>query len=130
MNTTFTTLALASVIAVSALAGPVGATTDGETIANLKPRQGISLDVGSKRAVGYFLTDSRICNLTLLVAEALVDGDDQILAPTRLQFEVAAGSDVRVDTTDGRALAFGCATDAASMTVKLQSQVAAYSAKG
>lgn len=95
-------------------------------IVTLTPRQGISLDVGSKRAVGYFLSDSRICNLTLLVADRMGD-NETIPAATRLQFEVAAGSDVRVDTSEGKALAFSCATNVKSMRVEMLEQLAAYS---
>lgn len=125
MNTTFSSLVLASAVAVSAIAGGAVAET-AASMATLKPRQGISLDVGSKRAVGYFLADSRICNLTLLVADRLVDDKVGIPAATRLQFEVAAGSDVRVDTTEGKVLAFACATDAKSMRVEKLDQLAAY----
>ncbi len=131
MNTTFSSLVLASAIALSAIAGGAAADTGtagaGASMANLKPRQGISLDVGSKRAVGYFLADSRICNLTLLVADRMDEGSTEVPAATRLQFEVAAGSDVRVDTSEGKALAFGCATDAKSMRVNTLDQLAAYS---
>lgn len=126
MNTTFSSLVLASAVAIAATAGGAAAETAG-SLATLKPRQGISLDVGSKRAVGYFLADSRVCNLTLLVADRMAETDLSIPAATRLQFEVAAGSDVRVDTTEGKALGFSCATDAKSMRVDRLEQVAAYS---
>ena len=126
MNTTFSSLVLASAVAVAAIAsGAVAETT--ASMATLKPRQGVSLDVGSKRAVGYFLADSRICNLTLLVADRMADGAGSIPAATRLQFEVAAGADVRVDTSEGKALAFACATDAKSMRIDTLDQLAAYS---
>ena len=126
MNTTFSALVLASVVAVSAHLVPAAA-GEASTVANLKPRQGVSLEVGTKRAVGYFLADSRLCNLTLLVADRLEDGAPAIPgAATRLQFEVAAGADVKVETGTGKALVFGCATNAASMSVRVLSQVAAY----
>lgn len=125
MKTTLSALVLASAIAVAASSAPAAA-GDASTVVTLKPRQGISLDLGAKRSVGYFLADSRLCNLTLLVADATIDETEQIPAPTRLQFEVGAGSSVRVDTTDGKALSFGCATDAKSMTVTRLEQMAAY----
>ncbi|MEQ1712367.1 MAG: hypothetical protein ABL908_13335 [Hyphomicrobium sp.] len=130
MKTTFSSLVLASAVALSAIAGgavaETGATGAGASMADLKPRQGVSLDVGHKRAVGYFLTDSRICNLTLLVTDRMAETGSDIPAATRLQFDVAAGSDVRVDTSEGKALAFACATDAKSMSVTRLDQMAAY----
>lgn len=125
MKTTFSSLVLVSAVALSAIAGGAVAET-AASMANLKPRQGISLDVGHKRAVGYFLSDSRICNLTLLVADRMAETGSDIPAATRLQFDVAAGSDVRVDTSEGKALAFACATDAKSMRVTKLEQMAAY----
>lgn len=119
-------IAAASLLAMSAAAGSVAATSDRTPVLTLKPAHGMSTDIGAKRAVGYFLSDSRICNLTILVSEAMIEGDDTIPAPTRLKFDVPAGSDVRLDTTDGKALAFGCATDTASMSIKVLEQMAAY----
>ena len=128
MKAIFSTLVLASAVAASAIAGSAVAET-GSALAKLKPRQGISLDVGAKRAVAYFLADARICNLTILVADRMIETATVIPAATRLQFDVAAGSDVRVDTTEGKALAFACATDAKSMTVTKLEQMAAYTPK-
>jgi len=117
----------AAVVALSVSLSGRLALADEPTLATLKPRQGISLDVGAKRAVAYFLSDARICNLTLLVADRLDEVTGMISGvATRLRFDVAAGSDVKVDTGAGKSLAFACATDAASMTVKALSQVAVY----
>ena len=124
MKTRIVSLAAAALLASLGAASAIAADKGVET---LKPRQGISLDLGSKRAVGYFLSDARICNLTLLVADRLEEGKEFIPGvATRLQFDVAAGSDVKVDTGTGSSLAFGCATDAASMTVAALRQLAVY----
>ena len=35
----------------------------------MKPLQGVSFDIGTKRAVSYFLSDNDACKLTLTLAE-------------------------------------------------------------
>lgn len=119
----FPILALVLASALTSSLHTLPAAAEGAEIATLKPRQGISLDLGSKRAVGYFLADSRLCNLTLLVADRLQEDAIPGVA-TRLQFDVAAGADVKVETGTGKTLVFACATDAARMSVSLLSQVA------
>lgn len=41
----------------------------------MKPLQGVSFDIGTKRAVSYFLSDEDSCKLTLTLAE-VVHGDE------------------------------------------------------
>src|ERR1700730_16457338 len=41
----------------------------------MKPLQGVSCDIGTKRAVSYFLSDGNSCKLTLMLAE-VVHGDE------------------------------------------------------
>jgi hypothetical protein len=41
----------------------------------MKPLQGVSFDIGTKRAVSYFLSDGDTCKLTLMLAE-VVYGDE------------------------------------------------------
>ncbi len=127
--TRFVPLTAVAILSVTAAFGAAHAQTKSTAAAVYKPQQGISLDIGAKRAVGYFMSDARICNLTVLLADAMVDGDETIPAPTRLQFDVAAGSDVRINTTEGKLLAFACATDTKSMTVTALGQMAAYKPK-
>ena len=35
----------------------------------MRPLQGVSFDIGTKRAVSYFLSDDDVCKLTLMLAE-------------------------------------------------------------
>ncbi len=122
-------LTVVAVLSVAAVSGAAHAQTMPMTATVYKPQQGISLDIGGKRAVGYFLSDARLCNLTVLLSDAMADGAETLPSPTRLQFDVAAGGDVRINTTEGKLLAFACATDTKSMTVSAQGQMAAYSPK-
>lgn len=127
--TRFVPLTVIAMLLATAALGAAHARSTSTATAVYMPQQGISLDIGAKRAVGYFLSDARLCNLTVLLADAMADGDDAIPAPARLQFDVAAGSDVRINTTEGKMLAFACATDSKSMTVTAVGQMAAYNPK-
>jgi hypothetical protein len=103
------------------------AAADGSSALTMKPKHGISFDVGTKHVIGYFLNDNNLCNLTLMVAEAF-NGDD-VPSETAARFEVAidAGKTARLDTAEGKSLEFACMADAQAMSVKALEQVAVYS---
>ncbi len=91
----------------------------------MKPLKAISLDVGSKHVVGYFLNTEGQCKLTLMIADGLRDETNEPSAQVmRLRLMVEPGRSARVDTTDGRLLQFGCETDAQAMNATLLDQVA------
>ena len=97
---------------------------DSSPALTMKPRHGISFDVGLKRAVSYFLSESGICNLTLMIAEAM--NGDEVPGGTAARFRVAvgAGKSTRLDTTEGKSLDFACAANARAMSVKVVDRVA------
>jgi len=96
----------------------------------MKPVHGISFDVGSKRAVSYFQNDRGLCNLTLMVAEAM--NGDEVPSDTAARFEIAidAGKTTRLDTAEGKSLDFACTANAQAMSVKVVDQIADNSAPG
>jgi len=87
-------------IAVAAALGLVGtgsvfqaatiAAADERTV-TFKALAGISLDVGSKRVVGYYEVDAGNCALTLMIADAMVGDDVPEFPPVRLHQRVAPG---------------------------------------
>lgn len=81
------------------------------------PLSGIMLNVGEKRAIGYFVNENNACNLTLHLADAYVDGKAQATQPVRVNLQIADGSDARVVTAGGKALQFACTKDATAMTI-------------
>src|SRR3990172_11688765 len=91
----------------------------------MKPVHGISFDVGSKRAVSYFQNDRGLCNLTLMIAEAM--NGDEVPSGTAARFRVAvgAGKSTRLDTTEGKSLDFACSANARAMSVNVVDRVAA-----
>ncbi len=117
------TVGVAAVLALSALVGMGSAVADTSTN-SFKPLQGVSLHLGSKHAIGYFVKGDNVCQLTLVVGEEPVGEDIPAVTPARFSAAIEAGRSARFDTGSGTALEFGCAPSAATMTVESLNQVA------
>ena len=95
----------------------------------LKPLTGISIGLGSKRIVGYFVGDAQVCNLTLTMGDSIEGDEVPTSTPTRIVHAIAPNNTARVDTTEGESLEFSCKASAMAMTVRTLRRVAAYKAK-
>lgn len=89
-----------------------------------KPLHGISLHIGTKHAVGYFVPTDGVCELTVVVGEEPSEDGVLSVAPTRFRASVKAGQRARFDTGEGKELAFHCAQSATAMTVQTMQQTA------
>ena len=114
---------VAAVLALSAIIGAAGAMS-GASTTTFKPLQGVSLHLGSKHAIGYFLKGDDVCQLTLVVGEEPLGEDIPAVTPARFSAAIEAGRSARFDTGSGTVLEFGCAPAAAAMTVETLKQVA------
>lgn len=114
---------VAAMLAGSALVGAVGAASQSSTV-TFKPLHGISMHLGSKHAVGYFLTDAGVCQLTLVVGDELKDDEAPSLTPARFRTAIEAGQHARFDTGEGKELEFHCAKGATAMSVETMQQTA------
>ena len=85
----------------------------------IKPLQGISFHAGTKHAVGYFLQEQHVCNLTVTVA------DDADFAPARYESAIEPGKSTTYRFTEGKAIEFHCLAEANAMQVKLLEMSAA-----
>jgi hypothetical protein len=94
----------------------------------MKPVYARSIDIGSKRAVAYFLNDNGRCKLALVVADAMADDVLPTDTPVRFDVVVDAGKNARFDTAEGKSLQFDCMRSAQSMTVREVALVAEYAA--
>lgn len=119
------------IIAATALTGLLalhnaGAVQAAESSSQLtmKPLHGISFDVGTQRAVSYFLSDNGRCKLVLTLAEQPNWDDGPSLSATRFEAAVPGGKSTRFNSPEGKALEFACQTDAQAMSVKAVEQVA------
>lgn len=118
------------ILVASALAGGLSAgnglqAADLSSGLTLKPLHGISFDLGTRRAVGYFLNDDGQCKLVLTLAEAPDRSDVSRFAATRFEAAIRPGKATRYDSTEGGAIEFACQTNAQAMSVKAVKQVAA-----
>jgi hypothetical protein len=93
-----------NVIVVSGVAAALTLASLGAAKASktMKPLQGISFHVGTKHAVGYFLTYNGSCKLVLTRA------DDENFAPTRFEAAIEDGQSTRYQLAEGKSLEFGC----------------------
>lgn len=116
-------LTLSAILAMSAGAtGAIAAELTGPK--TLYPTHGISLDVGSKRVVGYFTADNGTCNLTFLMSDKQAGDDVSPTSAARLKQIVASNGAAVVDTAEGESLELVCQPGASAMTVRLLKQVA------
>ncbi len=114
-------LAAITAIAMGAAALPVSSKDAGKVV--LSPASGKSFQVGSEKAVGYFMAKDGQCELTLMVAP-VGDFDSVKGAGSRVRFAVAPGRTGVFESSEGGALQFTCEIGAKSMTVQPFQRVA------
>jgi len=96
----------------------------GASATTFKPLHGVSLHLGSKHAIGYFVKGDNACQLTLVVGEEPIGDDVPAVTPTRFSAAIEAGRSARFDTGSGTQLQFSCAPSATAMSVESLDQVA------
>jgi hypothetical protein len=80
----------------------------------LAPMQAVSLDVGVKHVVGYFLDGRDHCRLILAVADV---GDDASASVSHVEFTVGDRAVARIESTPGGSISFTCDNEAHRMRV-------------
>ena len=110
---------------VSAMAG-YGMTraTNPASPLTMKPLQGVSFNIGTKRVVSYFLSNNDACNLTLTLAEVVQDDEVNGLTAARMTVAVEVGKVAHFDTAGGKSLEFKCQAGAQVMSVNELNRVA------
>lgn len=91
----------------------------------MKPMHAVSTDFGQRHFVSFFTGADRRCDLT--VASASIMDENAKTAPDdvqRLRLVVNPASFARIETPNGGALEFACATDASRMTMTVLHQLA------
>ncbi|MBI1869001.1 MAG: hypothetical protein HYS06_12040 [Methylocystis sp.] len=89
----------------------------------MTPLMAVTLDVGTKHIVSYFLSGDGFCMLTLMVADHA--GGAERGAASRVQASISAGKSARFDTADGKSLRFACKPGAQAMSVLALDHLAA-----
>ena len=132
---------LTKIIASTALAGIVftngaGApkAADTSSALTMTEMQGVSFDIGTQRAVAYFLNSGGTCRLVLTMARPYNGDDDNDVAysftSSRFEAAIPAGKATRFKPASGGAFEFACRAGASSMSImaveqRLEQQYAA-----
>ena len=90
----------------------------------MKPQQGVSFDIGTKRAVSYFLIDGNSCKLTLMLAEVVHGDEVNGLTATRMTVAVEVGKTAHLDAAAGKSLDFKCQAGAQAMSIEVLNRAA------
>lgn len=124
MNSTKIIAIAAAFATISSFAGLKAQAAESAPELTMKPLGGVSFDVGSKRAVSYFLSEKGTCKLVLTIADTPnLDGMPTLTA-TRFEASVPAVGTTRYDAVGGEAVEFACHEGAQSMSVRLSERVA------
>lgn len=116
-------LAGASIAAALYLSAGVNA-EDAESGIRLLNRAGAVLDVGSKRAVAYYVKDANACQVSVIVSETYPEQIPFNIASVRFSTTVQAGTSTEVATSDGSGLSLSCAKNANMLQVQSLDNVA------
>lgn len=90
----------------------------------LKERAGAVLDVGTKRAVAYYLKDATTCQVSVIVSETYPEQIPYNLASVRFSTSLPGGTSTQIATSDGSGLRLSCATGAKSLAVENSEMIA------
>ena len=105
---------------ISTTAGPgITRAKDLTSPLTMKPLQGVSFDIGTKRAVIYFLSDGNSCKLTLMLAEVVHGDEVNGLTATRVTVAIEAGKAAHLDTVEGKSLEFKYQAGAQTMSIEV-----------
>jgi len=105
---------------ISVVAGPSLARAADPGPLTIRPLQGASFDIGTKRAVSYFLSDDDACKLTLMLAELVNDDDEAAgLAGARMTVAVEVGKAAHLDTAEGKSVEFKCQPGGQEMSIEI-----------
>jgi len=123
MTTTKTIAAVAAVAGVFAFTS-AGPAAEASSAITMKPLHGVSFDIGSSRAVSYFVSENGRCQLVLTLG-AEPNWDEDGFATTRFEAAINAGKATRYVSSEGKSFEFSCAADAQAMNVSPVGQVTA-----
>jgi hypothetical protein len=94
-------------------------------VQTVRPGHGISLDVGSKHVVGYFLADGQSCHVTLMMSDRSVEDEVPQRTAARISQTVQPYAVARVDTAEGESLELSCHAGAEGLGVLVKTSLAA-----
>ena len=110
---------------VSVMGGPgMARAADPALPQTIKPMQAVIFDIGTKRAVSFFLIDDDACKLNLTLAELVHDDEVNGLTAARIIVPVEVGKIVHFDTVEGKSIEFKCLAGAQAMSIEVLNRIA------
>jgi hypothetical protein len=85
--------------------------------ATIRTIQGISYELGSKRAVGYLEPRDGKCQVTLMIAESVDPDKASPLSAARLSFSIGQGESAVLASEEGRSTKLTCGAGAQTVVV-------------
>ena len=119
-------LALAGIagLAFGAVTLNASASTAASDTKVLSEHKAASFNVGTKKAVAFYIKDAGQCNVTVMMSETYSEQLPYDLATVRFTSKVAPNTTSEVVTSDGSKLALSCAQNASNLIVEGLEQVA------
>ena len=90
----------------------------------LGPLKAAQFEFGHRKALTYYQAEQNVCKVTVILAEAYGENNDDADTSIRFNTAVTAGTSTRIETAQGRALALTCAPSAATLFVQTVDSVA------
>lgn len=107
---------IASVAAAAAVASSASTALPGQT--SYVPMQAISRDLGSKSAIGYFISDAGACQVVLMIGDNADPETGLRQTAARLRLALLPGQIAGLDSEEGPSLDLTCGEGAATLIVR------------
>jgi hypothetical protein len=109
-------LLIASAAAVATVASSASMALAGGT--TYVPMQAISHDLGSKAAIGYFVSESGACQVVMMIGEKGDAEAASMSSAARLRLTLLPGQRAGVDSEEGRSIDLTCGEAANTLIVR------------
>lgn len=83
-----------------------------------KPTQGMIYTLGSKRAIGYFVNQDGVCQLTLMIAEAVDPDLAQPPSAARMTVSMMPGQSMALGSVEGESMVATCGAGGQTIEIK------------
>jgi len=82
------------------------------------PMQAMTYDLGSKAAIGYFVSEGGACHVVMMIGENTHVETASNLSAARLRLVLLPGQRALVDSEEGRSIGLTCGQEAGTLVVR------------
>jgi hypothetical protein len=83
-----------------------------------KPTEGMTYQLGSKRAIGYFVNNDGNCQVTLMIAEAVDPDLAQPPSAARMSVGMLPGQSIALGSAEGESMIATCGTGGETLEIR------------